>query len=134
LYKFDSNAERIFAIVLENDVSVVRWMRPSAKQFNIYYGLGGMSRYEPDFIVETDSIIYMAEIKSANEVKSAVDNKSGDVWEKAIAGHKYCQAVTEWGSENRGKPWQYILIPHDEVKTHSSFVHLISNAMPVKEI
>ena len=38
LYKFDSNTERIFAMVLENDAEVLKWMRPSPKQFNIYYG------------------------------------------------------------------------------------------------
>ena len=57
LYKFDSGTERDFAIVLENDKSVLKWMRPSAKQFNIYYGPGGIIRYEPDFIVETADMI-----------------------------------------------------------------------------
>lgn len=31
LYKFDSNTERIFAIVLENDKDSLKWMRPSLK-------------------------------------------------------------------------------------------------------
>ena len=35
LYKFDSETERTFAIVLENDPKVLKWMRPSPKQFNI---------------------------------------------------------------------------------------------------
>ncbi len=41
LYKFDSNTERTFAIVLENDKDVLKWLCPSPKQFNIYYGPGG---------------------------------------------------------------------------------------------
>ena len=63
LYKFDSGTERDFAIVLENDKSVLKWMRPSIKQFDIYYGPGGINRYEPDFVVETSDKIYMIETK-----------------------------------------------------------------------
>jgi len=134
LYKFDSNPERIFAIVLENDGTVLKWMRPSAKQFNIYYGAGGISRYEPDFVVETEGIIYMVETKAANEVQNALRNKSGDVWEKAIAGQEYCRAVSEWNSVNGGKPWEYVLISHDEVRLQSSFGYLINNAVPPEQL
>jgi len=134
LYKFDNNTERKFAIVLENDKAVQRWMRPSAKQFNLYYGPGGVSRYEPDFIVETASTIYMAETKASNEVQTALRNKSGDVWEKAIAGQEYCRAVTEWNSENGGKPWEYLLISHDEVRLQSSFGYLVNNAVPPEQL
>ena len=44
LYKFDSNTERTFAIVLENDPYVQKWMRPAPRQFNIYYGPGGTNK------------------------------------------------------------------------------------------
>lgn len=121
LYKFDSDSERRFAIVLENDSAVIKWLRPSAKQFNIYYGPGGISRYEPDFIVETTSSIYMVEIKAANEINSFT------VKEKAIAGQEYCRAVSEWNSENGGKYWEYVLISHDEVRLQSSFSYLVDN-------
>lgn len=132
LYKFDSNTERIFAIVLENDGAVLKWMRPSAKQFNIYYGPGGISRYEPDFIVETSDVIYMVETKASDDVKKALQNKSCDVWEKAIAGQEYCRAVTEWNAKNGGKPWKYALISHDEVRLQSSFMYLVKNRMPME--
>lgn len=135
LYKFDNNTERKFAIVLENDkASVLRWMRPSAKQFNIYYGAGGVSRYEPDFIVETESTVYMVETKAANEVQTALRNKTGDVWEKAVAGKEYCRAVSVWNSENGGKPWEYVLISHDEVRLQSSFGYLVNNAVPPEQL
>lgn len=134
LYKFDSNTERIFAIVLENDATVLKWMRPSAKQFNIYYGPGGVSRYEPDFIVETADAIYMVETKASDEVQKALQNKSGDVWEKAIAGQEYCRAVTEWNVENGGKPWEYALISHDEVRLQSSFTYLAKNRVTPEQL
>ena len=121
LYKFDSNTERTFAIVLENDSSVQKWLRPAPKQFNIYYGAGGVSKYEPDFIVETDDAIYMVETKANNELQ----NK--DVLEKAAAAVVYCRAVTDWNNENGGKPWVYALISHDEVRLNSSFSYLMNN-------
>ncbi|KUO96120.1 DEAD/DEAH box helicase family protein [Ferroacidibacillus organovorans] len=123
LYKFDSDTERRFAIVLENDGAVLRWMRPSAKQFNIYYGVGGVSRYEPDFVAETADTIYMVETKAANEINSDT------VKEKAVAAMEYCRAVTEWNTENGGKPWEYALLSHDEVHLQSSFMFLMKNRM-----
>ena len=120
LYKFDSDTERRFAIVLENDQKVLKWMRPSPKQFNIYYGAGGINRYEPDFIVETENGIFMVETKASNEMNSQ------PVLEKAHAALVYCRAVSDWNSENNGKPWEYALISHDEVRLNSSFAYLIS--------
>ncbi|RCX15458.1 type III restriction enzyme [Anaerobacterium chartisolvens] len=134
LYKFDNNTERKFAIVLENDTGVLKWMRPSAKQFNIYYGQGGVSRYEPDFIVETADTIYMAETKAANEVQNALQNKNGDVWVKSIAAQEYCRAVTEWNAKNGGKPWEYALISHDEVRLQSSFTYLAKNRVASEQL
>ncbi|MDO9593238.1 MAG: DEAD/DEAH box helicase family protein [Erysipelotrichaceae bacterium] len=121
LYKFDSNTERVFAIVLENDSDVLKWLRPSPKQFNIYYGPGGASKYEPDFVVETADTIYMVETKASNEIKSDA------VKEKAVAAIEYCRAVSEWNADNGGKPWVYALIAHDEVRFQSSFIYLMKN-------
>jgi type III restriction enzyme len=128
LYKFDSDTERRFAIVLENDKAVLKWLRPSPKQFNIYYGPGGISRYEPDFVVETADRIYMIETKASNEIGST------EVKEKARAAVVYCNAVTDWNSVNSGKPWRYALISHDEVRLNSSFMGLVSNQVSYKQL
>ena len=128
LYKFHSNTERIFAIVLENDKDVLRWMRPSPKQFNIYYGPGDMNKYEPDFIVETSDKIYMVETKASNELDST------PVKEKATAAVVYCKAVSDWNAANGGKPWEYSLISHDEVRLNSSFKYLISNRVSYEKM
>lgn len=128
LYKFDSDTERRFAIVLENDKAVLKWLRPSPKQFNIYYGPGGISRYEPDFVVETVDRIYMIETKASNEIGST------EVKEKARAAVVYCNAVTDWNSVNGGKPWRYALISHDEVRLNSSFMGLVSNQVSYKQL
>ena len=121
LYKFDSDTERTFAIVLENDRDVLKWMRPSPRQFNIYYGPGGFSRYEPDFVVETADMIYMVETKASREVDSAA------VQDKAHAAEEYCRAVTAWNQEHGGKPWTYAIVAHNEVRLSSSFRYLMSN-------
>ena len=127
LYKFDSNPERNYAIVLENDATVLRWMRPSAKQFHIYYGFGDSSRYEPDFIVETADSIYMVEIKMRKDLTS------DKVQQTTKAGTVYCQAVTKWNSENGGKPWQYALIADDDVHLNSSFKYLLESRVNVNQ-
>lgn len=121
LYKFDSNTEKTFAIVLENDNDVLRWMRPAPKQFDIYYGPGGTRRYEPDFVVETKDTIYMIETKAQKDLTDST------VQEKAKAATVYCKAVTEWNSKHNGKPWKYVLISHNEISINSSFLYLISN-------
>ena len=122
LYKFDSDTERTFAIVLENDDVVLRWLRPAPRQFNIYWGQSGASRYEPDFVVETADSIYMCEPKASKNMKDA------DVLEKKEAAEEYCRAATEFNSENGGKPWKYLLISHDEIRLQSSFSYLAKNA------
>lgn len=128
LYKFDSNSERIFAVVLENDSTVLKWMRPSPKQFNIYYGPGGCNRYEPDFVVETAEQIFMVEIKARKDLQNS------DVIEKANAALAYCQAASEWNAEHGGKHWTYALISHDEVRINSSFDFLVKNRVPSDQI
>ena len=128
LYKFDSGTERDFAIVLENDNAVLKWLRPSAKQFDIYYGAGGTSHYEPDFIVETDDKIYMIETKASKDLSE------DSVLQKAKAARKYCQAATEWNAENGGKPWEYVLISHDDVKINFGFEYIVKNSVPFEQL
>ncbi|MGI6384229.1 MAG: DEAD/DEAH box helicase family protein [bacterium] len=124
LYKFDSDTERTFAIVLENDKAVLRWLRPAPRQFNIYWGQGGASRYEPDFVAETADTVYMCEPKASKNMKDP------DVREKKEAAEEYCRAATEFNVENGGKPWKYLLISHDEIRLQSSFSYLAKNAAP----
>ena len=117
LYKFDSKSEKDFASILENDKAVVKWLRPAAKQFNIYWDHNA-KLYEPDFVIETIHTIYLAEIKADNEIHDS------DVREKAKAALLYCQYATEHNLLNGGKPWEYLLIPHDKIQLNSSFGYL----------
>ncbi len=107
--KFDSDTgERRFAVVLENDPDVEKWVKPGKGVFRIYYS--GESEYEPDFVVESKTARYLCEPKA--------ENMMGDetVLAKARAASEWCRNATEVG----GKPWKYLLIPHtaiDESKT-----------------
>ena len=99
MYKFDSNTERVFAIVLENDDEVLRWLCPNINQFNIYYDRNSGSRYQPDFVVETKDIIYMVETKDARKVNGDIDDV---VLAKSKAAMKYCSEATEYNAQNGG--------------------------------
>ena len=119
-YKFDSKTEHDFSFVLENDKKVLRWLRPAREQFSIYWS-NGSKRYEPDFIVETADCIYMIETKAANEVTNE------EVQMKKQAAEEYCHHASEFTAENGGKPWKYVLLPHDSVDRTASFEYLIAS-------
>lgn len=118
-YKFDSKTEHDFSYVLENDSKVLRWLRPAREQFGIYWS-NGSKRYEPDFIVETADTIYMV------ETKAATDMTNDDVQQKKAAAEEYCRRASEFTAENGGKPWKYVLLPHDAIDRTTSFEYLIA--------
>ena len=109
LQKFDSDTERRFAVILERDA--LKWMKPAKGQFQIYYKLGAeQPEYVPDFVVETDSAIFMAETKARTDIDTQ------EVQAKAAAAAKWCQHASDHAASVGAKPWMYLLIPHDSVK------------------
>lgn len=118
-YKFDSNTEKDFAFVVENDNSVLKWLRPADNQFRIYWGQSSR-RYQPDFVVETEDSIFMCEPKKAKEIETE------EVQLKMKAALKYCYYANEFTKKNGGKKWRYLLIPHDQIEKTSSFAGLIN--------
>ena len=118
-YKFDSKTEHDFSFVLENDKKVLRWLRPAREQFSIYWS-NGSKRYEPDFIVETADAIYMI------ETKAAVNISNEEVQQKKQAAEEYCRHASEFTAEYGGKPWRYILLPHDIIDRTANFEYLIA--------
>ena len=118
-YKFDSKTEKEFAYILENDTTVLKWLRPAPNQFRIYWA-SNSSRYYPDFVVETANAIYLVETKAANELDST------EVQDKKRAAMQYCQYASQYTASTCGKQWSYLLISHDEVRQSSSFGYLVS--------
>ncbi len=117
LYKFDSKTEKDFASLLEQDREALKWLRPARNQFYIYYDRN-TKRYEPDFVVETAKAIYMVETKSSRDLDS------DEVRQKTQAALNYCEGATTYTTANGGKPWSYLLIPHDAVMLNMSLLGL----------
>jgi len=108
IQKFQSNTERVLAVILDRDA--LKWFRPMRGQFQIHYKWGNDTpEYQPDFVAETEDAIYMLEPKARNEMAD------GEVQAKKDAAVKWCQHATDHNTKHGGKPWQYLLIPHDVV-------------------
>jgi len=119
LYKFDSKTEKDFAIILEKDPKALKWLRPASNQFRIYWDHNS-KQYEPDFIVETDDIIYMVETKKANDIDT------DEVQDKKRAAMQYCNHASLYAKEHNGKEWKYMIIPHDGVVFNRDFCYFVS--------
>jgi type III restriction enzyme len=113
-YKFDSKTEKDFAVILEKDGAVLKWLRPAEGQFQIYWAHNSR-RYNPDFVVEAGDAIYMVETKMQREIETK------EVKEKTSAALDYCRKATRFNLENSKKPWRYVLIPHEAVQFNMSF-------------
>jgi type III restriction enzyme len=102
--KFDSDSERRFAIILEDDREVLKWFKPAKGDFQIYYRQE--EAYEPDFVVETKTRKWICEPKRASEMTDEI------VLAKARAAALWCNHAS---IANEDKPWSYMLVPHDAI-------------------
>lgn len=111
--KFHSDTERKLAIILERDS--LKWFRPARGQFHLNYRWEHSDHeYQPDFVAETDSVIYMIETKDRNELLD------GQVQAKRDAAVLWCRHAGDHALGNGGKDWKYLLIPHDIVSESMS--------------
>lgn len=108
--KFDSNPERLLAIVLENDAQVQHWVRPIKRLLRIHVSDGD---YRPDFVVETKDGKWVVEVKAREELKAA------DVLEKQSAALRWCEAATTHDGQH--KPWAYLLVAAEDISEALSF-------------
>lgn len=115
--KFDSEAERILAVILDREAE--KWFKPAKGQFQIFYKLGAdHPEYQPDFVAETAEAIYMLEPKKRTALNDA------DVIAKKEAAEEWCLNATDYTTKHGGKPWVYRLIPHDAISENMSIEHL----------
>ncbi|MCE7932990.1 MAG: type III restriction endonuclease subunit R [Chlorobi bacterium CHB2] len=116
--KFDSDTERLFAVILENEPEElhVKWLRPAAKQLGIYYNSN--DAYQPDFVVETRDTCYLVELKRASLTND------DDVQAKARAATEWCRSATAHARQHGTKPWKYLLIPDTAIAANTTLTAL----------
>jgi type III restriction enzyme len=123
IQKFNSDSERIFACILETDLEVKKWFKPTPEQFSISYHnskKGGSSTYEPDFVVETSSNKFIIETKQANLMNEE------NVITKQKAASLWCENAKKHEITNGGKPWIYLLIPHSALTPSTTLNGLLN--------
>lgn len=120
---FDSDTERIFSIMLEEDPDVIRWIKPPLNQLGLFWKAG--QQYNPDFLVETTTGKFMVEVKAQNEVTS------DEVVAKAREGIKWCKFASTADPDK--KTWEYKLISDDNIKLGNTCKFTLGTAHPVKE-
>ncbi|MBI3042757.1 MAG: DEAD/DEAH box helicase family protein [Betaproteobacteria bacterium] len=117
--RFQSDTERRLSVILDRESE--KWFRPAKGQFQIFYKSGAdHPEYQPDFVAETGDCIYMMESKARNELGDA------DVLAKKEAAVKWCGLATAHATGNGGKPWKYMLVPHDAVSENMTLSGLVS--------
>ena len=117
IQKFQSDFERKLAIILDREA--LKWFKPARGQFQIFYKLGAdHSEYPPDFVAEITDYIYLLEAKTRNDMQDA------EVQAKKDAAVQRCSHATSHAVSYGGKPWQYLLIPHDAISENMTLLGL----------
>ena len=117
--KFDSEAERKLAVILDRDA--LKWFKPARGQFQIFYRDGAdHHEYQPDFVAETADAIIMIEPKAGNQMRDPI------VLAKAKSAVNWCTHASNHTRTYGGKPWRYLLIPHDEIAANITLRTLVA--------
>lgn len=120
--KFQSEGERVLSIILERDA--IKWFKPARGQFQLYYKWDGdYLEYQPDFVAETENVIYMLEPKNRDEIDAP------QVLAKKEVAVQWCQNASDYMLNHGGKPWIYVLIPHDAIAQNMTLKGLADSFM-----
>lgn len=120
---FDSDTERLFSIILEEDPEVIRWIKPPLNQLGLFWQAG--QQYNLDFLVETATHKYMVEVKAANEVTAQ------DVVAKAREGIRWCRFASTADPDH--KPWVYRLITDENIHPGNTCRYTLGTAVEITE-
>jgi type III restriction enzyme len=116
--KFHSDSERKLAVILERES--LKWLRPAKGQFQMFYRSGNDHlEYQPDFVAEMKDRIFMLEPKMATQMQDK------DVLAKRDVAIQWCAWASEHARSYNGKPWQYLLIPHDAIAENMTLEFLL---------
>ncbi|MBI5395366.1 MAG: DEAD/DEAH box helicase family protein [Verrucomicrobia bacterium] len=120
--KFQSDTERVLSIILDREAT--KWFKPGRGQFQIYYKwLADQREYQPDFVAETPKTIYMMESKARK------DMEDGEVMAKKDSAVPWCKHATDHSAKHGGKPWKYLLIPHDMIAENMTIAGLVNQSV-----
>lgn len=119
---FDSDDERRFAVILEDDSDVLRFIKPPLNQLGLFYMAG--KQYNPDFIVETTTGKFLIEVKAANRTADT------DVIEKSKSAIKWCRCATEVDPDK--KHWEFRLISGEDIIIGNTFKYTVGKPIPVE--
>ena len=116
--RFDSNPERLLAIILERETE--KWFKPALLHVHILYRSAAEDRrYQPDFLAETSDRLLMLEVKAANRLADP------EVIAKRNAAVAWCRSASAHTATRGGKPWLHVLIPHDAIAENMTLDGLI---------
>jgi type III restriction enzyme len=117
--KFQSDSERKMAVILDREA--LKWFKPAKGQFSIYYRwMGDHPEYQPDFVAESGDVVYMVETKERRDMNSP------EVLAKKESAVRWCRHTSDYVRTYSGKPWQYLLIPHDAVSDNMTLAWFAS--------
>jgi len=98
-------------VILERNA--IKWFKPAKGQFQIFYRQGSdYLEYQPDFVAEAIDTIFMLEPKASSQMEDPI------VLAKKVAAIKWCTNASNHTQSYGGKPWRYVLIPHNEIATN----------------
>ena len=120
---FDSDSERLFSIILEEDPDVKRWIKPPLNQLGLFWKAG--QQYNPDFLVETTTGKFMVEVKALKDVTS------DEVVAKAKEGLKWCEFASTADPDH--KTWHYRLVSDDNIIVGNTCKYTLGTAHKIKE-
>ena len=106
--KFQSDAERKLAVILEREALEMVQARQGPVSDLLSQRHEDLE-YQPDFVAETETRIFMLEPKAANQMTDR------DVWRSAMSPSEWCRQASDHAASYDGKPWTYVLIPHDAI-------------------
>jgi type III restriction enzyme len=105
---FDSNPERDVANILEDEETILQWVRLQIGDLPILWH--GAKEYNPDFLaVGADGTHWIIEVKSDKDMSTA------DVQGKREAAKRWSNYVS--ADAKVGKTWRYILASESDIKT-----------------
>lgn len=114
---FDSEPERRFANLVDDEETVEVWARIQRGELTIPWDQG---RYNPDFYVRSGGEHYLVEVKADNQLDTP------EVQAKRDAARMWARTVTDDGDLG---VWHYLLVGESAVKSSATFDGLLKQAV-----